>query len=108
MSRVRIPSPAPTSPVERIPYRRGQETPIRTPTLHFVEQARRVAELLDQGYSNRRIAAQLGVSAPPLDDLARVEPLLRKGGTHELDASRPLADIVADLTAIAARPMRTS
>ena len=30
-----------------------------------------------------------------LDDLARVEPLLREGCTHELDASRPLADIVA-------------
>ena len=39
-----------------------------------------------------------------LDDLARVEPLLRAGCTHELDASRPLADIVADLTAIASRP----
>ena len=36
-----------------------------------------------------------------LDDLASVEPLLRAGCTHELDASRPLADIVADLTAIA-------
>jgi len=36
-----------------------------------------------------------------LDDLARVEPLIREGCTHELDASRPLADIVADLTAIA-------
>jgi len=43
-----------------------------------------------------------------LDDLARVEPLLRKGCTHELDASRPLADIVADLTAIASRQMTTS
>jgi hypothetical protein len=43
-----------------------------------------------------------------LDDLARVEPLLREGCTHELDASRPLADIVADLTAIATRPMTTS
>ena len=43
-----------------------------------------------------------------LDDLARVEPLLREGCTHELDASRPLADIVADLTAIASRPMMTS
>jgi AAA domain len=39
-----------------------------------------------------------------LDDLARVEPLLREDCTHELDASRPLADIVADLTAIASRP----
>jgi len=43
-----------------------------------------------------------------LDDLARVEPLLREGCTRELDASRRLADIVADLTAIASRPMTTS
>jgi hypothetical protein len=43
-----------------------------------------------------------------LDDLARVEPLLRESCTHELDASRPLADIVADLIAIASRPMTTS
>jgi shikimate kinase len=43
-----------------------------------------------------------------LDDLARVEPLLREGCTHELDASRPLADIVDDLIAIASRPMTTS
>ena len=43
-----------------------------------------------------------------LADLATVEPLLREGCTHELDASRPLADIVADLTAIASRPMTTS
>ena len=41
-------------------------------------------------------------------DLAEVEPLLREGCTHELDASRPLVDIVADLTAIASRPMTTS
>jgi AAA domain len=39
-----------------------------------------------------------------LDDLAKVEPLLREGCTHELDASRPLADIVADLIAIASCP----
>lgn len=43
-----------------------------------------------------------------LDDLARVEPLLREGCTHELDASRPLDEIVADLIAIASRPMTTS
>jgi len=43
-----------------------------------------------------------------LADLARVEPLLREGCTHELDASRPLADTVADLVAIASRPMTTS
>ena len=38
-----------------------------------------------------------------LADLAEVEPLLRKECTHELDASRPLADILEDLTAIASR-----
>jgi RNase adaptor protein for sRNA GlmZ degradation len=43
-----------------------------------------------------------------LDDLARVEPLLREGCTHELDASRPLDEVVADLTAIASHPMTTS
>jgi adenylate kinase family enzyme len=39
-----------------------------------------------------------------LDDLANIEPLLRQGCTHELDASRPLDDVVADLIAIASRP----
>jgi shikimate kinase len=39
-----------------------------------------------------------------LEDLAGVEPLLRAGCTHELDASRPLADVVADLIEIASRP----
>jgi shikimate kinase len=43
-----------------------------------------------------------------LDDLAKVEPLLRASCTHELDASRPLAEVVADLVAIASRPMPTS
>jgi broad-specificity NMP kinase len=36
-----------------------------------------------------------------LDDLAEVEPLLRAGCSHELDASRPLAEVVDDLIAIA-------
>ncbi len=36
-----------------------------------------------------------------LDDLAEVEPLLRASCTHELDASRALDDVVADLIAIA-------
>ena len=39
-----------------------------------------------------------------LDDLATIEPLLRASCTHELDASRPLDDVVADLIAIASRP----
>ena len=43
-----------------------------------------------------------------LADLAEIEPLLREGSTHELDASRPLADVVADLIEIASRPMTTS
>jgi hypothetical protein len=36
-----------------------------------------------------------------VDDLARVEPLLRASCTHELDTSRPLDEVVADLIAIA-------
>ncbi len=43
-----------------------------------------------------------------LDDLARVEPLLRASCTHELDASRPLDRVVADLIAIASRPVTPS
>ena len=43
-----------------------------------------------------------------LDDLAKIKPLLREGCTHELDASRPLAEVVAELTAIASRQMTTS
>jgi hypothetical protein len=40
-----------------------------------------------------------------LHHLETVEPLLRAGCTHELDASRPLDDVVADLIAISqARP----
>ena len=42
-----------------------------------------------------------------LDDLARVEPLLRDGCTHELDATRPLEEVVTDLIAIASRVPRT-
>ena len=43
-----------------------------------------------------------------IDDLSNIEPLLREGCTHELDANRPLADIVADLTAIASNPITTA
>jgi broad-specificity NMP kinase len=35
-----------------------------------------------------------------LADLAEIEPILREGCAHELDASRPLAEVVADLIAI--------
>jgi len=38
-----------------------------------------------------------------LADLAEVEPLLRVGCTHELDAARPLEEVVADLIAIASQ-----
>lgn len=63
----------------------------------------RVARRTTNNYGKTRLER-----AMILDDLARVEPLLREGCTDELDASRPLADIVADLTAIASRPMTTS
>ena len=39
-----------------------------------------------------------------LADLVEVEPLLRRECTHELDASRPVAEIVADLIEIASHP----
>jgi predicted transcriptional regulator len=51
--------------------------PMKTPTLHFVEQACRVAELLDAGYSNRRIAEQLGVSAPRVSQIRQRLPALQ-------------------------------
>jgi len=55
----------------------------------------------------RRTTNEYG-KAPPeramiLADLAAVEPLLRAGCTHELDAGRPLGEVVADLIAIASR-----
>lgn len=39
------------------------------PTPHFIGQARRVAELLDAGYSNRQIAVRLGVSPPRVSQI---------------------------------------
>jgi hypothetical protein len=41
-----------------------------------------------------------------LADLAEIEPLLRQSCTHELDASRPVDAVVADLISIASRPRR--
>jgi dephospho-CoA kinase len=41
-----------------------------------------------------------------LDDLANVEPLLRASCTRELDAGRPLEEVVADLIAIASSDIR--
>ena len=43
-----------------------------------------------------------------LADLTEIEPLLRAECTHELDASRPLDEVVADLVAIASHPMPAS
>ena len=43
---------------------------------HFLEQASTVAELLDAGYSNRRIAEQLGVSAPRVSQIRQTLPEL--------------------------------
>ncbi|MEO6351233.1 MAG: AAA family ATPase [Candidatus Limnocylindrales bacterium] len=40
-----------------------------------------------------------------LADLAEVEPILRNSCTHELDASRRLDEVVADLIAIASREL---
>ena len=40
-----------------------------------------------------------------VDDLANFEPALRGNATQELDASRPLDEVVAELIAIAARPI---
>ena len=39
-----------------------------------------------------------------LADLTEIEPVLRAACTHELDAARPLAEVVADLVAIASNP----
>jgi hypothetical protein len=62
----------------------------------------RVARRTTNNYGKTRLER-----AMILEDLVTVEPLLREGCTHELDASRPLADVVADLIAIAADPMTT-
>ncbi len=56
----------------------------------------------------RRTANNYGKSALEramiLADLEEVEPLVRAECTHELDANRPLDEVVADLIAIASRP----
>jgi shikimate kinase len=55
---------------------------------------------------SRRSTNQYGKTplerAEILADLEEIEPLLRQACTHELDATRPLADTVVDLVAIAA------
>jgi hypothetical protein len=48
----------------------------REPTPHLIDQAARVAELLDQGYTNRRIAEAMGVSGPRIAQIRAVLPNL--------------------------------
>jgi hypothetical protein len=62
----------------------------------------RVARRTTNDYGKTRVERAMIVV-----DLAEVEPLLREGCTHELDAGRPLDDVVADLIAIAERPRAT-
>ncbi len=55
----------------------GEANESFVPTLHFVDQARRVAELLDAGYSNRQIAADLGVSSVRISQIRGRLPALQ-------------------------------
>jgi predicted transcriptional regulator len=57
------------------PAIRGAQS-TRPPTLHSIEQACRVAELLEAGYSNRRIGEQLGVSGPRVSQIRQKLPAL--------------------------------
>jgi hypothetical protein len=61
-----------------------------SPTLHFVDQARRVAKLLDAGYSNRQIAGRLGVSAVRISQIRGRLPALQAylGTPEPLDRLR--------------------
>jgi hypothetical protein len=65
-----------------------------------------IAVLLDR--VRRRTTNDYGKTslerAEILADLAEIEPQLRASCTHELDASRPLDDVVADLITIATGP----
>ena len=61
--------------------------------------------ILDRTGAERRTPTGRPVErAMILADLAEIEPLLREGCTHELDASRPLDEVVGDLTAILGDP----
>ena len=61
----------------------------------------RVAHRTTNDYGKTRVER-----AMILDDLANTEPLLRGRCTDELDASRPLDQVVADLIAIASSDIR--
>lgn len=57
---------------------------------HLIAQASRVAELLDAGYSNRKIALDLGVSNPRVSQIRSVLPQLAPylGHAQPLDRLR--------------------
>lgn len=61
----------------------------------------RVARRTTNDYGKTRLER-----AMILDDLSNVEPLLRASCTHELDAGRPLDEVVADLIDIASSDIR--
>jgi hypothetical protein len=46
-------------------------------TPHLIAQAARVAELLDQGYTNREIGRDLGVSGPRVAQIRGILPELK-------------------------------
>ncbi len=49
---------------------------VTVPSRHLVEQAGRVAALLDAGHTNRQIAEELGVSPPRISQIRRALPTL--------------------------------
>jgi dephospho-CoA kinase len=63
----------------------------------------RVANRTTNDYGKARLEREL-----ILHHLQTVEPLLRAGCTHELDASRPLEEVIADLIAISEGQPETS
>ena len=58
--------------------------------------ARRIRERTDNPYG--RSPEQF---ARFLDDVAAIEPLLRRGAHHEIDTDRPLAEVVAEILRVA-------
>ena len=97
-----VPSPvdsgrSPREPAASPPQRSCEHDPIRPSrsvrveySPHLIAQATRVAELLDAGYSNRRIALDLGVSNPRVSQIRNVLPQLAPylGNAEPLDRLR--------------------
>src|SRR5688572_24779344 len=48
----------------------------REPSRHLIDQATTVAELLDRGYTNKRIAEAMGVSSPRIAQIRALLPEL--------------------------------